>query len=109
MRQLFFVVERRTGPEFEPGVPVESQSGWAAHAEFMDELAARGWVVLGGPLEDEERVVLVVDDDSEDAVRATLAADPWSGSKLQVSSVERWTIRLDGRPRPPCAGASPQS
>jgi len=56
-----------------------------------------GFVVLGGPLADEHRVVLVVEAETEDAVRTTLGADPWSGTHLSVDSVEPWTIRLDGR------------
>ncbi len=59
-----------------------------------------GLVVLGGPLADAERVVLAVEAGSEDEVRATLAADPWSGTHLLVDSVDPWTIRLDGRRRP---------
>jgi len=41
----------------------------------------------------------VVAAESEDAIRATLAQDPWSGTHLQVDSVDQWTIRLDGRGR----------
>jgi hypothetical protein len=63
----------------------------------MDGLVDRGFVLLGGPLEDEVRVVLIVSAASEDDVRSTLADDPWSGSHLVVDSVDRWTIRLDGR------------
>jgi hypothetical protein len=63
----------------------------------MDELVDRGFVVLGGPLADERRVVLAVDAESEDAVHATLAGDPWTGTHLLTDSVEPWTIRLDGR------------
>jgi hypothetical protein len=48
---------------------------------------------------DEHRVILAVEADSEDDVRSTLARDPWSKSHLVVSSVEPWTIRLDGRAR----------
>ena len=33
----------------------------------------------------------------EDAVRATLAHDPGSETHLRLDSVDRWTIRLDGR------------
>ena len=76
---------------------MEEQSGWAEHADFMDELVASGFVVLGGPLADEERVVLAVEAESEDAVRSTLAADPWSDTHLVVDAVDAWTIRLDGR------------
>ena len=101
-RSTFFVVVRRSGPEWEPAKPLEEQSGWREHAEFMDGLVDRGFVVLGGPLADEERVVLAVEAESEDEVRAALAADPWSETHLRVDSIDRWTIRLDGR----LAGAS---
>jgi hypothetical protein len=63
----------------------------------MDALVDAGFVVLGGPLGDEFRVVHVVEAESEADVRATLARDPWSGSHLVVDAVEPWTIRLDGR------------
>ena len=95
----FFVVLRRIGPEWDPAKLLEQQSGWDAHAAFMDALVESGFVVLGGPLADEERVVLAVEADSAEAVRATLADDPWSGSHLVVDSVDAWTIRLDGRRR----------
>jgi hypothetical protein len=66
----------------------------------MDALVDRGFVVLGGPLADEERVVLAVEAASEDAVRATLARDPWHETHLVVESVDGWTIRLDSRQAP---------
>jgi hypothetical protein len=94
---MFFVVQRRAGPQYDASRPLEEQSGWPAHASFMDGLVDAGFVVLGGPLADEHRVVLAVSAESEDAVRDTLARDPWSGTHLLVDSVDRWTIRLDGR------------
>jgi hypothetical protein len=94
---MFFVVLRRTGPEWDASRPLEGQSGWMEHAAFMDGLTDSGFVVLGGPLADEHRVVLVVDAESEGAVRATLARDPWDQTHLVIDSVDGWTIRLDGR------------
>jgi hypothetical protein len=94
---MFFVVQRRSGPRYDTSKPLEEQTDWPAHASFMDGLVDDGFVVLGGPLADEHRVVLVVSAESEDAVRDTLARDPWSGTHLLVDSVDRWTIRLDGR------------
>ncbi len=95
----YFVVLRRTGPQWDPSRPMEEQSDWPAHAAFMDGLVASGFVVLGGPLADERRVVLAIDAESEDTVRATLGRDPWSGTHLELDAVEPWTIRLDGRHR----------
>ena len=94
---MFHVVLHRSGPEWAPSKPLEEQSGWAAHAEFMDGLVEAGFIVLGGPLADEYRVVHVVEAASEDEIRATLARDPWSETHLRIDSIEPWTIRLDGR------------
>jgi uncharacterized protein YciI len=94
---MFFVVLRRRGATWDPARPLEGQSGWNEHAEFMDELVRDGFLVLGGPLADEHRVVLAVEAESEADVRATLARDPWSETHLVVDSVDGWTIRLDGR------------
>ena len=93
----FHVVVHRSGQEYDPSKPLEMQSDWQAHADFMDGLVDAGFIVLGGPLKDEFRVVHVVEAESEAVVRATLARDPWSGTHLVVDAVERWTIRLDGR------------
>jgi hypothetical protein len=96
----FFVVLRRAGPDWDPSRPLEQQSGWPEHAAFMDDLVDTGFVVLGGPLADEHRVVLAIEAGSEDDVRATLARDPWSGTHLVVDTVDAWTVRLDGRRHP---------
>ena len=63
----------------------------------MDGLVDDGFIVLGGPLADEERVAHAVEAESEAAIRARLAEDPWSESHLVVDSIEPWTIRLDAR------------
>lgn len=94
---MFLMVLRRTGPQWHKSRSFEEQSQWLEHAAFMDSLVDQGFVVLGGPLADEERVVLAIEADSEDDVRATLAGDPWSDTHLVIDSIDGWTIRLDGR------------
>ena len=94
---MFHVVVTRTGPSWQPEQALEHQTGWSDHASFMDGLVDAGFIVLGGPLADERRVVHAVQAESEAAVRETLARDPWSETHLQVASVEPWTIRLDAR------------
>ena len=93
---MFHVVLHRSGPHWTPAKPLEEQSGWSAHAEFMDGLVEAGFIVLGGPLADEYRVVHAVEAASEDEIRATLARDPWSETHLRIDAIEPWTIRLDG-------------
>ena len=94
---MFHVVIRQSGPQWDPSLPLREQSGWSAHAAFMDGLVDRGFIVLGGPLDDDARVVHAVQAESVHAVRETLAQDPWSETHLHVETVEPWTILLDGR------------
>ena len=96
---MFHVVLRQAGPQWLSGRPLEEQTGWQEHAEYMDALVEGGFIVLGGPVSDDGRVVHAVEAESEEAVRATWARDPWSETHLVVDAVDRWTIRLDGRPR----------
>jgi hypothetical protein len=39
---MFLVVLRRSGADWELGRPLEKQSGWAAHAAFIDRLVDEG-------------------------------------------------------------------
>jgi uncharacterized protein YciI len=94
---MFLVVVRRSGPEWDPSLPLEEQSDWPAHASFMDGLVDSGFIVLGGPLADENRVVHAVEAESEDVIRTTLARDPWSETHIRIDTIDPWTIRLDGR------------
>ena len=94
---MFLVVLRRSGPHWDPSLPLEKQAGFPAHAVFVDGLVDSGVIVLGGPLSDEVRVVYVAEADSEDALRAELARDPWDGTHLEVDTIDPWTVRLDSR------------
>ena len=94
---MFLVVLTRDGPEWAPSRALEEQSNWLVHAAFMDDLVDMGVIVLGGPLGDEHRVVHAIEAESVDAVRATLARDPWSETHLRLATIDPWTIRLDGR------------
>jgi hypothetical protein len=96
---MFLVINLRSGPQWDRSRPLEEQSGWAAHAAFMDALVDQGMIILGGPLADEHRVALVCEAGSADEIRATFARDPWSGTHLVIGSIDPWTIRLDGRDR----------
>jgi hypothetical protein len=91
---MFLVVLRRSGPEYDHSKPLEKQSGWAQHAAFMDALVEDGFIMLGGVLGDEVRTAHAVEAASESEIRETFAHDPWSGSHLEVDSIDRWTIRL---------------
>jgi len=78
---------------------MRAQALWAEHAAFMNALVSERVIVLGGPIGTGEETLLIFDAPGEDAVRARLAADPWTTTALlEIARVEPWTILLDGRP-----------
>jgi uncharacterized protein YciI len=65
----------------------------------MDELVDSGFILLGGPLEGDREVLLVIEAESKDEINERLAEDNWSANgMLTTTSVEGWTTLLDGRP-----------
>jgi hypothetical protein len=69
---MFLVLLRHSGPEWVLALPMEQQSKWREHANYMDELVDAGVTALGGPLDD-LRVVLAIEAESEETVRDILA------------------------------------
>ncbi len=76
---------------------MEEQEQWPEHARFMNELASSGFI-LGCPLGDGERILLVIEAESAEVVSSRLAADPWSATGLlEIVGIDPWSILLDGR------------
>ena len=95
---MYFAVHRVRGPAWNAARSMREQALWREHADFMNAMAAAGFVVLGGPLGRGEEVLLVIESSSAEAVRARLGEDPWSeAGLLEVARMEPWTILLDGR------------
>jgi uncharacterized protein YciI len=93
--KLLFLVTRSKGQAWDETKPMNAQAQWPEHAQFMNLLATEGFVLLGGPVGEFEKVVLVVDAVDEGEIRTTLARDPWSQAGiLEVQSIQRWTILL---------------
>ena len=93
-----FAVTEVAGPNWDAARPRREQDGWDEHAAFMDALVEGGFVVLGGPIGDGERVMLIVEAADEREVEARFAPDPWlPAGILEIASIEPWTIWLDAR------------
>jgi uncharacterized protein YciI len=92
----YYLVRLARGPSWDDSRGRRDQDGWDEHAAFMDALTDEGVVILGGPvgasLDDDS--LLVMDVDSEAAVRTRLADDPWMNGVLTIQSVEPWTVWL---------------
>jgi uncharacterized protein YciI len=93
-----FAVTVEHGPAWDDSRPMREQDEWDAHARYMDELVDDGFIVLGGPLGDGQRVLLAVSAEDENEIEARFAADPWRPMGLLVTAkIEAWEILLDGR------------
>lgn len=95
----YFAVTRERGENWDAMLSMRQQAKWDEHAAFMDALADNGFVVLGGPLGDGEKIfLLIIDAESEQEIHARLAHDPWTPlGLLRTAKVERWEILLDAR------------
>jgi hypothetical protein len=95
VRRLFLLYQEHAGPwDWSKGL--REQELWDEHARFMDGLVEDGLVVLGGPL-DERDVLLIVEGENEAAVRARFASDPWiQNGMLAIIGIRAWTVLLDG-------------
>src|SRR3954467_15083700 len=68
-----FAVTMEKGPAWDGSRARREQDGWDEHAAFMDRLVDEGFVLLGGPLGDGERVLLGVEAADEAEARGRLA------------------------------------
>jgi uncharacterized protein YciI len=94
-----FVVFESRGAAWDDTRDMDNQVEWRAHAAFMDALVSEGVVTLGGPLEGTRDVVLVMQAESCEQIRARLARDPWvERGLLTVKDCRPWRIRLGRLP-----------
>ena len=93
-----FVTISSAGPKRDLSKSTRDQPLWDEHAAFIDLLVAEGFVLMGGPLVDEDGAMLIVNADDENEVREKLENDPWmKHGVLQLESVKRWQIFIDVR------------
>lgn len=92
----YYLVRLARGAAWDHAVSRREQTGWAAHAAFMDALVDERIVILGGPVGvgDGEDSLLVVDAENEASIRSRLADDPWVDDLLTIESVEPWSVWL---------------
>src|SRR5260370_28715470 len=95
---IYYAVTQEWGENRDPSRSMREQKHWEEHAAFMDALVEDGFVVLGGPLDDGEKVLLIINAESRQAIEARLANDPWTPLGIRrIAKVERWESLLDAR------------
>jgi uncharacterized protein YciI len=94
-RVVRVVVRFRAGPTWTSGAP-DDQPGWDDHAAFVDELVARGTMVMGGPFSDHSGSLIVLENLVEDEARELVARDPFVVNGVFVlEDVRAWNVYVD--------------
>ena len=89
------LVRFRAGPTWTSGRP-EDQPGWDEHAAFVDELVARGTMVMGGPFADYSGTLIVLQHVSEQEARDAVADDPFiANGVFELEDVRAWNVYVD--------------
>ena len=109
----YYIVIRERAAAWDWSVPMHEQALWHAHAAFMNDLANKGFVAAGGPLDEEDdptRLLHVVNapaDMEVASIESILSEDPWTPmGLLKTVSIDRWTILLGGFDCPECGTLS---
>jgi hypothetical protein len=93
-----FALTTSHGPGWDASRGIREQQAWDEHASFMDGLVDDGFVILGGPLDDGQHTLLMVEATDEQQIVARMGEDPWARmGLLRIGALERWSIWLDGR------------
>ena len=85
----------RAGPAWESGPP-EDQPEWDAHADWVDDLIARGTFVMGGPLSDNSGSVSLLEGLTALEAGKLVLTDPFvANGVFELDSVRDWTVYVD--------------
>ena len=90
-----FAVIRTHGGSFNGALLLEQQELWEPHRQFMNTIEAEGFVILGGPLEQSDDVLLIFRAEGPEQIEARLADDPWTRNGfLRTVRISPWQIRI---------------
>jgi len=97
MKNTFLVISS-AGPNRDSSKGTREQPFWDEHAEFIDQLVADGFILMGGPLVDEGGSLLIFNAEDENEVKEKMKNDPWfEHGILTLESIKRWQIFIDER------------
>ena len=75
MKNVFLAISS-AGPNRDFSKGTREQPFWDEHATFIDQLVDEGFILMGGPLEDEGGALLILNAQDENEVREKLKNDP---------------------------------
>jgi uncharacterized protein YciI len=93
-----YLVLSSAGPNRDLSKDSSGQQHWDEHVPFINGLIDAGFIMMGGPLDDEGGALLIVRATDEAEVRARMKDDPfYRHGILHLEWIKRWTIYIDER------------
>ena len=92
---MYFCVIRQQGPHWDASRGMREQDKWPEHVDFINGVADRGFLLLGGPVGDGSpyRAMLIVNAETEAEVLSGLDDDPWTtAGVLETATLDRWDV-----------------
>lgn len=74
-----------------PGHDEERMAARPAHREWLGKLRDEGRLVNAGPFADQRGALLIFEEADEEALRATLAQDPYPADSVEVTLHGEWS------------------
>jgi uncharacterized protein len=91
----YSAVTREHGSAWNESLPMSEQTQFTQHSDYISTLLDKGFVVLGGPIGDGKRILLIYNTEDEKVVEKWLADDPWTPiDVLKTIRIELWEILL---------------
>lgn len=95
MSQKFFAAFVHRADAWDHARAPQEQAGFPDHAAFVAGLESSGFIAMAGLMQPSNDVLFVFRAESEDAVRARLAQDPWQrDGHARLGRVEEVQFRI---------------
>lgn len=96
--QNIYLVLSSAGPNRDLSKDSRGQQFWDEHVPFINALIDNGFIMMGGPFDDDGGALLIVRAADESEVRARMETDPfYRNGILHLDWIKRWTIYIDER------------
>jgi uncharacterized protein YciI len=92
---IYYALTLERGDNWDASRSMREQEQWDEHARLMDAFVDDGFIILGGPLDGEEKILLILNAENKQAIEARFGDDPWiSMGVRRITKIERWEILL---------------
>lgn len=91
----YYVVIYSPGENWNVNLAYDQQDGIVGHREYLDSLFERRILLMSGPMADQPGSMMILVEQSLEAVETIARNDPGVSSHLLVAGIARWQVRMN--------------